>query len=325
MNNTTYGGFAKRQYRPIYHTILIIIGLLIIIHNALVIFLYFKRQQLQNETNYLLKSLAHADLLTGLLHIPTMILASVFNNRNGKYLILYFTAGVSSDFILIIVSLAMLLVVSERYMSLCKPYLYPQVISKVKVKYCSWVAWIVSTMIAVVPLCWSYDEIQGKESSDATIAYNRYHSIFLVVCCVFIPSIIMLFAFVSMFKTVRRVTMKQNSKGIMTTDRKAEIKAFFVFLAMFLGHLICWLPLMTVRLYGDTYPEIVNQWPVDLFILMEIFVALRCLSSLINPGIYVWWKPDFRQALQEVYRTRFKTWQGNGCKGTNALLVDSQL
>lgn len=283
-------GFFKGEY----HAVLLILAVLIILHNCVVLHLYRTRRSLHNETNLALVSTACADLLTGLIFIPFHVCAAVLAGRGPGLNPLYFTSNVIGDFVTMAVVLNLLLVTLDRYTALCHPYFYESLVHESLMRRIIACLWLASSIMALIPLSWSYPAIIG-ERRDLTKYYQAY-SITTLILVFFLPSVIMIFGLVSMFRVVKRFANTDRAHTLRTRSiTRPQTKAIIVFLAMFLNVFVCWSPLMIIRMIMDVSPGFTPTRE-----LLEFLVLFRCCSSFCDPIICIWCKKDFKRALLSV-------------------------
>ena len=305
------------HYQIGFHTFLLFVAVFIVLHNTLVLVLHHRRKTLRSVTNLILVSTACADLMTGLLLIPLLVCSAALSGRGPILNPLYFTSNAIADFLTIAIVGNLLLVTTERYVSLCHPYTYPLLARRsiVKMAVCS--LWLLSFVLAVVPLIWSYDAVTGKGPSKSQP--SQIYSVILLVTVFFLPSGIILFFLASMYKVVKRFASQDVVRGLRSKEPTgSQRKAIIVFLAMFINLLICWSPMIIVRLIMDT-----NLQFSPGKVLLEILFTLRCSSSFINPVIYVWCKEDFKLAIKATFfnisSKAFRDSVQNSNKSVNAL------
>ena len=283
----SFGGYQRG-----YHTLLVVLALFIIIHNSFVLFLYMKKRALRTSANLLLASTACSDVLTGFLLIPFLISSAAMFSRGLD--VLYFTSNVISDFVTMVIVLNLLLVTFERYVSLCHPYLHPEVAKKSVIKWIIAFTWLFSFIVAIIPLSWSYAVING-EHKDISAEYHVY-SLFTLLGVFFLPTVVIIYCLIAMFTVIRKFVKQDRQRGVPKGQgMRSQGKAVFVFLFMFLNMFVCWSPLMCIRLAMDTNPQFAPSGQI-----LEILLALRCCSSLVNPAIYVWCKKDFKRAFLRI-------------------------
>ena len=287
-NTSTHRG-PLGGYQRGYHTFLVVLAVFIIIHNSFVLYLYTKKRALRTPSNMLLASTACSDILTGVLMIPFVISSAALFSKG--YDALYFTSNVISDFVTLVIVLNLLLVTIERYVSLCHPYLHPELAQKSVIRCIAITVWLCSFVIAIIPLSWSYAVIKG-ENKDTTSEYQAY-SLFILIGVFFVPTVVMIYCLFAMFAVIRKFVKQDRERGVPKGQGlRSQGKAIFVFLFMFLNIFVCWSPLMSIRLVMDTNPEFMPNGQT-----LEILFAFRCCSSLINPAIYVWCKKDFKRVF----------------------------
>eukprot|EP00112_Aurelia_sp_Birch-Aquarium-sp1_P025067 Seg816.2 transcript_id=Seg816.2/GoldUCD/mRNA.D3Y31 product="Tachykinin-like peptides receptor 86C" protein_id=Seg816.2/GoldUCD/D3Y31 len=281
------------KFHPYYHTFLLLLAILMILHNALVLYLYAKTRMLRNSTNFLLACLACADFVTGLLSIPMTIASAALAFRG--YDTLYLTSNIVNDFVTIIIVLNLLLITMERYIALCHPYIHPEIARKSVVTCVVGGVWLFAVVVALIQLVWTYPLLQGKEV-DISQPYKIY-SLVILIGIFFVPSVAMSFCFICMLSVVNRIVKEDTVRGMhKMKGRRSQKKAVLVFFAMFLNLLICWTPLMTIRLALDIDDDFKPNK-----IVLESLLILRVCSSLFNPLIYVWCKKDFKRAFFRIF------------------------
>lgn len=304
-HNKTENARSPGRYHTVYHSVLLFLALLIILHNFLVPFLYYKMKTLRKSTNFLLVSLGCADFLTGFLFIPLLVTSAAFSRHGHNYLSLHFTANVVSDFITLVTVFSLLLVTSERYIALCHPYIHPKLVTAWSTRCAVVICWSFAVAIAITPLTWSYPILVGRKADVSD--YYKHYSFTILIGCFFLPSAIMIFCLVSMFNVIVRFVKQDTTRGLnVKAGRRSQRKAVFVFLAMFINWFVCWSPLMTIRLVMDVKKTFSPSKE-----LLEILVALRCCSSLFNPAIYVWCKTDFKLAFFNIFFKCFNRKRNN--------------
>ena len=286
--NDPFGNFTKSHsllpYQPGYHTTLIILSVIAFGHNLLVLIVYNKDRSLHTQTNFILSNLACCDLMTGCIFLPLMTATSFFLNKP-----LQFATNVFADITVIGVVLSLTSVTYERYLNLCHPYKYPMVVTKYRVRLLVAFIWSVAVITSLVPIAWSHSifgHASGNETQSFKVAY-QIHSLIIVVIFFTVPALVSLFALISMFCVIRKLT-KNDCMISAQNKRKRERRVVLVFLAMYMCLIICWTPLTRVRIAIDFHlPLKFERW------VLELFVCLRGLPSVLNPLIYVWCQRRF--------------------------------
>ena len=283
------------QHAVIFHTILLILGFLIIINNLTAIYLYWKHKDLQHWSNFLLICLAMSDFLAGFLCIPFIVASSAVALLKSNMHIIYFLSNALSDFVIISNVLILFLIFTERYFSICFPIMTRNFLTFQKIRISVILIWIIAIILSVIPLCWSYRAI-AKMPVDAQYKkdmqrFSVGHSLFVSITCFILPSVLILFYAVAVMRKIFHLSVesRQRKKAV---DRK---KAFFLLLAMFILLLCAWSPLITVRILWDVGTKVKFTR-----VALEVIMTLRFITSFINPIIYTLLKEDFRKALYSL-------------------------
>ena len=307
-NACSKSGQYPRTYKECFHTLLLCLAALIIIHNFIVLYLYRKERQLRSVTNLLLCNLACSDIFTGLVMIPLIIWTFLTNDRITRAII-GLSSIVAADIATIAQVFSLMTVAMERYVSLCHPFIYTRLSLKKKVIGIVFSIWIFSLTFSLTQVSYYYPLLSPAAPKCLKRADNRrmledpqniyYFTLFSV--CFLVPAVIMLYALLTMFVTIHKITKRE----IMIKDRdrrRRQLRVVTVFSVMYVCLLLCWSPLIAVRMLKLTDYRTYNnlkEW------MLQLFVLLRCLTSFTNPLIYVWWKTDFRVAIfkRKLFRT----------------------
>ena len=286
------------QHAVIFHTVLLILGFLIIINNLTAMCLYWKHKDLQHWSNFLLICLAMSDFLAGFLCIPFLVASSAVALLQSDVYVIYFLSNALSDFVIISNVLILFLIFTERYFSICHPIMTRNFLTFQKIRISVILIWIIAVILSVIPLCWSYRAI-AKMPFDIQYMkimerFNVGHSLFVSISCFILPSVLILFYAVAVMRKIcyLRVESRQRKKAV---GRK---KAFFLLLAMFILLLCAWSPLITVRILLDTGTNVKFTR-----VALEVIMALRFITSFVNPIIYTLLKDDFRKAFYSLLDT----------------------
>ncbi len=298
MNNTSIGSphiSRTGTFQPIFHTLLVVLSVLITAQNVIIICLYLKNACLRKETtNYLCANLAVGDLLTGLGMIPLTIASASLSRRNNVHMIaLYFTANVASDFITIYTNISICLVMYNRFMILRHPY-SANSDHHVKARHIV-SAVILSIVIALIPIAWNYNLL--ADETEPTKYYqemgDKIHSLSLILLFFFLPSCLVLAGLIVMFREVKSSLNEESQNRIDNPDFfKQQLAVVLRFSSAFMAFLICWIPLMLIRTLVDfNVVEFINSR------VLEVIFALRCCTSIFNPFAYTWCNPAYKKAL----------------------------
>lgn len=297
MVNTTR---SEHSAGPLYSEIakLVPLSVLIVITNVLVVVLFFKRRYLHTLANYPLFSLAVCDFITGFVNIPLLIISmhtltwdvgSKQTRTYLSYLVLVLHALTSTSTVYHI-----LVVIVEKYFAIVWP-LKHRLLTKKKMLIVLVAVWLVSFMIAFIPFSW-INVIQKPIGRKFFLGYG-----ILCLVIVFIVSYaIIVYALVVMFRTISGQAkqkecslLRRNSRNCQITINRRRVCIIFAVMATVFA--VCWLPWFMLTLLVNLQVHVAN-----LESFMKWFVPFRYLTSITNPLLYTFFKPDFRRAFKEV-------------------------
>lgn len=289
---------TSHKQEPLYTEIakLVPLSSAIVITNVLVVLLFFKRRNLRTLPNYPLLSLAVCDFITGFVNIPMLIVSMHMLTRDNvsrqtkiclNYLVLVLHALTSTSTVYHI-----LVVIAEKYFAVVWPLRHRSLTKKTMLTVLAAV-WLLSLVIAFIPFSWinfSHKPIVRK--------FFVGYGIVCLVLVFFLSYIFIVYALVVMFRTIsgytkQRTLIRRNSRSGQLTNNRRRVCIIFAVMATVFA--ICWLPWFMLSLLVNLEVQMEN-----LEIFMEWFVPFRYLTSIINPLLYTFFKPDFRLALKEL-------------------------
>ncbi|XP_062293477.1 trace amine-associated receptor 1-like [Scomber scombrus] len=258
--------------------------------NLLVIIsvIYFK--QLHIPTNYLILSLAVADLLVGLLVFPFSMAFTVTSCWYYEGLLCKVRG--SFDVTLSTASILNLCCISiDRYYAVCQPLSYKRRINDCVIGVMIFVSWGVSALIGIGIIIAGFNQGKCEESCliDALISTT--------LACIFsfyIPVIIMLCIYLKIFLVAQRQARSIQSTKYGATVSKMEKKATKT-LAVVMGvFILCWTPYFLCIIFQ---PVTRDQTPVAV---VETLNWLTLSNSMLNPFIYAFFYSWFRSAFKLI-------------------------
>ncbi|XP_068199234.1 trace amine-associated receptor 1-like [Antennarius striatus] len=285
----------------------VFLGLLAVVTtcgNLLVIIsiIYFK--QLHTSTNYLILSLAVADLLVGVLDFPLGMAFTVTSCWYHEDL--FCKVRSIFDVALCQASIFHLCCVSvDRYYAVCHPLLYKSKINDRVIGIMVFVSWGIPALIGISTINAGFNKTNCDEGCllDALLS-TTVGSIFLF----YIPVILMLSIYLKIFFIAKRQansiqeTICQSTKSRITVS-KMERKATKT-LAIVLGvFLLCWTPFFLCIIFQ---PLTYDVTPISV---VEIFNCLAMVNSMLNPFIYAFFYSQFRSAFRVLISV--KIFQGD--------------
>lgn len=272
------------------YTFLIIMSVVTICGNILVMMsvIYFK--QLQSPTNYLILSLALADLLVGILVYPLSMAFSLSSCMYHEELFCKIRA--SFDITLSTCSILHLCCISvDRYYAVCQPLTYESKITNWCVAIMILVSWVVSVLIGISILIGGLDNDKCEKRCFIDVLLENTVG---PILSFYLPVVIILCIYLKIFLVAQRhVRSIQSTTGVANVS-KMQRKATKT-LAIVLGaFLLCWTPFFLCITFGPfTHLSI----PVPV---IESLNWLTLANSMLNPFIYAFFYIRFRVAFKTI-------------------------
>ncbi|XP_033122365.1 trace amine-associated receptor 7c-like [Anneissia japonica] len=275
------------------------LDLVIICGNAFVLTIIRRTPSLQGPQFTLLASLAFVDLLTGIIAVPILVWGLVIrgslhlpNIENCQLQYIPTQIFVSTSF------LHLVFITTDRYVSIAKSLRYEQIVTPTRVYCAITVSWIIACMYSGIQFLW-----KGKRTEDIFLCYQmnpqgitvqRYVALILGLTCV----ILMVIMYFNIFKVARKhintiYPTSQKTVGAQTTIHK-KFKAAKTCALIVCVFVIAYLPFAIRGVIFIFFQRSDIYW-YDL-----ISEVLLCMSSAVNPFIYVFRHRQFSSALRRL-------------------------
>ncbi|KAM4636591.1 5-hydroxytryptamine receptor 7 [Discoglossus pictus] len=340
-NNTRCG--EKMNYghieKFVIGAMLSLITLLTIAGNCLVVISVCFVKKLRQPSNYLIVSLALADLSVA---IAVMPFVSVTDLIGGEWIFgqVFCNVFIAMDVMCCTASIMTLCVISiDRYLGITRPLTYPvRQNGKCMAKMILCV-WLLSASITLPPLFgWAQNVNDNKV---CLISQDFGYTIYSTAVAFYIPMSVMLFMYYRIYKAAKRSAAKhkfsgfprpEESEGMITAngimkphkesdecsnlskflrnDRKnisifkREQKAATTLGIIVGAFTVCWLPffiLSTARPFiCGTECSCIPLW------MERTFLWLGYANSLINPFIYAFFNRDLRTTYRNLLQCRYR-------------------
>ncbi|XP_038017537.1 D(2) dopamine receptor isoform X4 [Anomalospiza imberbis] len=214
---------AQKPHYNYYAVLLALLIFIIVFGNVLVCMAVSRERALQTTTNYLIVSLAVADLLVATLCMPWVVYMEVVGE--WRFSRIHCDIFVTLDVMMCTASILNLCAISiDRYTAVAMPMLYnTRYSSKRRVTVMIAVVWVLSFAISC-PLLFGLNNTDEKECIIGNPAFVVYSSI----VSFYVPFIVTLLVYVQIYIVLRRrrkrVSTKRSSH-VLDSDTQAPLKA----------------------------------------------------------------------------------------------------
>ncbi|XP_054617359.1 trace amine-associated receptor 1-like [Dunckerocampus dactyliophorus] len=262
--------------------------------NLLVIIAVIYFRQLHSPTNYLILSLAVADLLVGILVFPFSMAFTVFSCWYHEGLFCKIRG--SFDGTLSTASILNLCCISiDRYYAVCQPLTYRSKINHHVTGIMILITWGVSLLIGIGITVAGFDQGKCEESClmDALISTS--------LGCIFsfiIPIIVMLSIYLRIFivaqrqvRIIQTTTCQSTKSGTVSKMERKATKTLAIVMGVFI---LCWTPFF---IYIIFQPLTFGVTPIAV---IETLNWLTLSNSMLNPFIYAFFYSWFRTAFRLI-------------------------
>ncbi|XP_043938930.1 5-hydroxytryptamine receptor 7-like [Protopterus annectens] len=310
--------------------------------NSLVIISVSVVKKLRQPSNYLLVSLAVADLSVALAVMPFVIVTDL---TGGKWLFgqVFCTLFIAMDVMCCTASIMTLCVISvDRYLGITRPLTYPARQSGLLTAKMIIGVWLASASITLPPLFGWAQNVNGN--GVCLISQDIGYTIYSTAVAFYIPMAVMLIMYYKIFKAARKSAAKHKFTGfprpkdletianeefkmhgmkpsnlsedcasfsrLLSSERKnisifkREQKAATT-LGVILGVFsFCWLPFFIL---STARPFICGIHCSCIPIWLErMLLWLGYANSFMNPFIYAFFNRDLRKTYKDLLRCRYR-------------------
>lgn len=282
-----------------YWVLVVSFGITTVCGNTVVIHLILTRRTLHVSANWFIVSQSLADLLVGLVVIPTYIIHTFWVELNLYALLKFYN-------LILYVSVGNLCVMTgDRYLAITRPLKYGSLMTRSKVLVMILAAWIIPTGISLVSLLW---QTSGTNKERNTV--QRVYVGMTVVCFEIIPCFMMLLVYSHLYFITRAHTrriaaqesVKERYNGSNFTNtrrqRNRERSNLKVFASVALLFVFCWL-LSAYRGFCDVF----SLCSVSIE-FVQVSRILIFLNSAVNVVVYSLLKKDIRAEFKRFLRCR---------------------
>ncbi|RXN00027.1 Cannabinoid receptor type 1A [Acipenser ruthenus] len=302
----------------------LILGTFTVLENLVVLCVILHSRSLRNRPSYhFIGSLAVADLLGSVIFVYSFVDFHVFHRKDSPNVFLFKLGGVTASFTASVGSL--FLTAIDRYISIHKPMAYKRIVTKTKAVIAFCMMWIISIIIAVLPLLgWNCKKLNSVCSDIFPLIDENYLMFWIGVTSVLLMFIIYAYMYIMwkahshavrmLSRGTQKSVMVHSSDGtkVLLTrpdQTRMDIRLAKTLVLILVVLIICWGPVLGIMVY-DLFWKM-NDFTKTIF----AFCSMLCLmNSTVNPIIYALRSKDLRHA----FRTTFQF-----CKGTTQPLDNS--
>lgn len=282
-----------------YWILVVFIGVTTVCGNTVVIYLILTRRSLHITANWFILSLSFADLLVGLVVIPTYIIHTFWVQLNLHALLTFYN-------LILYVSVGNLCVMTgDRYLAITRPLNYVSLMTRSKVLIIIFTAWLIPAGISLLSLLWQTSGTNGIRNT-----VQRVYGGLTVVCFEIIPCLMMLLVYFHLYLITRahsrriaaQESVKERYRGEQFTKRRRqrnrERSNLKVFASVALLFVFCWL-LSAYR--GFCHVFSLCSVTIEFVQVSRILIFL---NSAVNVVVYSFLKRDIRTELKRLLRCR---------------------
>ncbi|XP_033846522.1 trace amine-associated receptor 1-like [Periophthalmus magnuspinnatus] len=254
-----------------------LLSLITICGNLLVIISIIYFRQLHTPTNYLILSLAMADLLVGFVVFPLTIQFSISSCRVERELF-------------------------YRYYSVCQPLTYKAKITDSVVLVMIFVSWTISAFIGIGLTIMNQIPCEANCFVDVVLA-----NIMCLIFAFYAPVFIMLCIYFKIFLVAQKQAQSivETQSGVNKMEKKAT-KTLATVMGFFL---LCWLPF-----YICTTIISFSSHSLVPLSFIEFLNWLALINSTLNPFIYAFFYSWFRAAFRMIISGKILIGDFANCK-----------
>lgn len=272
--------------------VFVIFGIYTVVGNVIVCVVYIldPGKKLRRVSNsYFVINLAVADILVGITVEP--INAASYWTKNRDVLFSYYIFAVLSC-VCSIVNISALM--ADRFLAVVRPFKYRSLVSPSRVRMALLIIWLFSIHFSILPLI-------GWRSAS--------FQVYLYALGVLLPAILMLISYYGLLRSLKeKISNIKNStdrkeathvKKMVSRERRVSMTVFI----MLMVFMVAWGPFVIVD-FVLVFCE--NCRSERLLLARDVTLTVGFFSSGINPGLYAWRVPNFRQGLTLLFRRGIK-------------------
>lgn len=193
---------------PVYATVEVASAVFSVLENSLVIVLFVRDRSLRSVKNYYVISLATADLLVGLVGVPSALAVSVGLPRNFHVCLL-----MTSLLLLLCTGsiMSLVAVTVDRFWAIVLPLAYPCIMTPTRARTFIFFAWLLATVVGLLPtLGWNRGVPPEPRCFFTEVTHPGY-LVFIYFGTIVTPSLFMALIYIFIYRTVKLQVFQQHT------------------------------------------------------------------------------------------------------------------
>ena len=252
--------------------------LVTILGNATLCWLFLGNKKLRTNQNYFIVSLSVSDLFVGLSIVPCEYCRYSFQDiKNDKKCPLFCGSIISFNMIASVINLV--LISSDRYLAVSRPYQYLTIFTKRRAITIIIISWITTIVLSCIPIIWSFEDIIDEKTGTLI---NVVYTEILFTLTIVAGSLLAVFYY-TIVQTIR-------SKVRQSKEPLTNPAGIWVCIISSIIFVTSWIPYCIV--------EILLQHEINISLtVMDAAYFILMLNPCLNPVIYAYYRRDFRSSI----------------------------
>ena len=256
--------------------------------NLFVILTYWRARdaRMRRLSNMLVVALAFSDFLV------TVLIQPLFIARKGYYEIfgykncfLFAFLRLCIIFSCAISAFTAVLVTAERWIAISRPYLYPQLITRARLKVIIFMGWTTG-FVFVCARVWF---LSG-------FVLNILVSI---IATIYIISMSLMWIHIFIMTRKHKKAISRQLTVVQITEQHKENHSIAYIIVLSLT--LCYMPIVIASIYGSYYDTINNSLDY-LYVYLPWAETLVFFNSMVNSALFTWREKKFRHAFLELFK-----------------------
>ena len=255
--------------------------------NVFVILTYWQARDpsMKRLSNMLIIALTYSDLLVTILVQPLFVLRKGYYEIYGvKNCVLLGILRLGIFFSVGISAMTVIVITAERYIAIAKPYLYPAVITRKRLKAIIFILWIAYLLI----VC----------SRISLLPLFVFTIVASIITTVYMISNSIMWIHILILTQKHKKAIRKQLTGVPRLMKQGYKEYFSVAHIIVLSTTLCYTPILLMTIYGAFYDMDFRY----LYTLLPWAETLLFFNSFANSVIFTWREKKFRKALCALVR-----------------------